>query len=105
MERVKKQGEDKLKKVEADFMFDRDLLEREAKEKLDQLLAKHKQALKNAVDKAKVDQRNQVDAVKNDLAKAKADSEREKKKLILENLTQVELVLREAEDRFDLELK
>ena len=35
MERVKKQGEDKLKKVEADSMFDRDLLEREAKEKLD----------------------------------------------------------------------
>ena len=69
------------------------------------MLAKHKQALKNAVDKAKVDQRNQVDAVKNDLAKAKADSEREKKKLILENQTQVELVLREAEDRYDLELK
>ena len=43
--------------------------------------------------------------MKNDLAKAKADSEREKKKLILENQTQVELILREAEDKYDLELK
>jgi|LauGreDrversion4_2_1035121.scaffolds.fasta_scaffold478644_2 hypothetical protein len=62
-------------------------------------------ALKNVQDKAKAEARNQVDSVKNELAKARADFERDKKKLILDHQCQLELVLRDAEDKFDIELK
>ena len=42
---------------------------------------KHKEALRVQKEKARADTRNQVDNVKNDMARGKAEWEREKKRL------------------------
>ena len=49
--------------------------------------------------------RNQVDNAKNDLAKAKADWEREKKKQTNDHQTEIEQLKRELEEKEDTEIK
>ena len=67
----------------------RDELETEFREKQDDLASKNKRekekAIEKAVEKVRADLRNQLDGVKNDLAKAKAEWAREKKRLQTEH--------------------
>lgn len=54
--------------------------------------------MKAACDKVRAEMRNQVDIVKNDMAKAKAEYEREKKKLLIDHENEIARVRREMEE-------
>ena len=58
-----------------------------------------------AVEKVRADLRNQLDAVKNELAKARADWTREKKRMTMDHETAVEDRQKEDELAKDAEIK
>ena len=80
---------DKLKHTSEELNQTREDLETEFREKLEDVQGKLKREKERAVDKAvekvRADLRNQLDSVKNDLAKAKAEWAREKKRLVMEH--------------------
>jgi hypothetical protein len=80
---------ERLKKAEAEWLSEKEGVEREHAQKLESLNTKHKTALRAAQDKAKSEGRNQLDQVKNELARARAEFEREKKKISQDHASQV----------------
>jgi hypothetical protein len=94
MERAKKSHADKVKTITDEMTQSREELESEYKEKHEDQSKTHKKdkerAIDKAVEKVRSDLRNQIDSVKNELAKAKADWQRERKKLVQEHETSVE---------------
>ena len=59
-----------------------DRLAYEQKDAQDALVSKNKREIKTAQEKVRAELRNQIDAVKNDQARAKAEWERDRKKLL-----------------------
>ena len=59
-----------------------DRLAYEHKDAQDALVSKNKREIKTAQEKVRAELRNQIDAVKNDQARAKAEWERDRKKLL-----------------------
>ena len=70
---MKKAHEDKLSKVGQDYEIEKTSLLVEARDKQDQLLAKTKKDLKASQDKAKAEQRNLLDQVKNEVQRKLAE--------------------------------
>ena len=60
---------------------------------------KQKRDIKTAQEKVRAELRNQIDAVKNEMARAKAEWERERKKLILEHDSALANLKNELEDQ------
>ena len=81
----------------------------EFREKQDDLVSKNKREKEKAIDKAvekvRADLRNQLDGVKNELAKAKADWTREKKRLQNEHESTLNSSQRENEVEKEAELR
>lgn len=100
---------DKLKHTSEELNQTREDLETEFREKLEDVQGKLKREKERAVDKAvekvRADLRNQLDSVKNDLAKAKAEWAREKKRLVMEHENQVDEKTKESELDRDAETK
>ena len=84
LERVIKAWEDRLRRAQADHKLNVEGLELDHKEAISQLGLKHKKELKTAQEKLKAEQLNKVDDVKNDLARAQAEWDRERKKILTE---------------------
>ena len=84
-------------------------METEYREKVEDLQTKLKREKERAIDKAvekiRSDLRNQLDTVKNELAKGKAEWAREKKRMQMEHETAVEDKLKEGEFDRDAEIK
>ena len=87
----------------------REEIETEHREKLEDLSAKLKRekerAVEKAVEKVRSDLRNQLDGVKNDLAKGKAEWSREKKRTVMEHETTLEERVKELEFERETEVK
>ena len=87
----------------------REELETEYREKVEDLQAKLKREKDRAVDKAvekvRADLRNQLDGVKNELAKGKAEWVREKKRMVMEHETAIDERVKELEFERDTESK
>ena len=64
---------------------DLEIREQEHKDALDALVQKGRRDVKTAQEKVRADMKNQIDAVKNELASSKAVWEREKKKIMQEH--------------------
>ena len=79
---AKKASEDKAAKRELDYQTQIDLLEQGFKEKLEAEKKDKVKAHSQLKDKLKAEQRNALDALKNEHARAKAEFEREKKQLL-----------------------
>ena len=89
LDRAKKSSDDKSKKINEDHQADVDRMDFDAKEKISQLTQKHKKDIKTAQEKLRAEGKNSLDAAKNDMARAKVDWDREKKKLIQEHEDQM----------------
>ena len=109
MERAKKSHADKVKTITDEMTQSREELESEYKEKHEDQSKTHKKdkerAIDKAVEKVRSDLRNQIDSVKNELAKAKADWQRERKKLVQEHETSIESTQKDQEMEKDTEIR
>jgi len=98
-------NDDKIKKINTEQQEDTDRKDFDTKEKIGQLTQKHKKDIKAAQEKLRAEMKNQVDAVKNDMARAKCDWDREKKKLIQEHENQMNQLRNQLEDESMEELR
>ena len=109
LERSKKAHSDKIARVGEEMSATREELESEYREKVEDLQAKLKRekerAVEKAVEKLRADLRNQLDGVKNDLAKGKAEWAREKKRMLMEHESALEEKVKELEFERDTEAK
>ena len=100
---------EKLKQSGDELNQTREELETEYREKVEDLQAKLKRekelAVEKAVEKVRADLRNQLDSVKNELAKAKAEWLREKKRIVMEFETAADDKQKEWELERDSEAK
>lgn len=72
--------------------------EKEQKELIETMQNKHKQQMKQKEEKARAETRNQVDVVKNEMARLRVEYEREKKRLLSEAEDRLEQYKRQAEE-------
>ena len=109
IDRLKKTHADKLKSTSDELNQTREDLDTEYREKVDDLQAKLKRekdrAIDKAVEKIRSELRNQLDTVKNEMAKAKADWAREKKRLVMDHDSSVDDRQKEGEFEREAEIK
>lgn len=109
VDRLKKVHQDKLKQTSEEMNQSREEIETEYREKVEDLQAKLKRekdrAVEKAVEKIRSDLRNQLDTVKNDLAKAKAEWARDKKRLVMDHENAIEEKQKDSEMDRDTEVK
>ena len=98
-------NDEKIKKINTGQQEDSDRKDFDTKEKISQLTQKHKKDIKTAQEKLRAEMKNQVDAAKNDMARAKCDWDREKKKLIQEHESQMNQLRNQLEDENMEELR
>ena len=89
LDRANKTNEGKIKKISEEHQAEIERNDFDTKEKISQLTQKHKKDVKTAQEKLRAEMNNALDAVKNDMARAKCDWDREKKKLIQEHEDQM----------------
>ena len=98
LDRAKKMSDEKIKKLMEEQLLGTETKDLDAKDKISQLTQKHKKDVKAAQEKIRAEMNNALDAVKNDMARAKCDWDREKKKLIQEQEDQMSQLKNRLED-------
>lgn len=109
LERIKKAHTEKISRAGEELSTTREELDTEYREKIEDLQAKLKRekdrSIEKAVEKVRADLRNQLDGVKNELAKGKAEWSREKKRMLMEHETTLDERVKELEFERDTESK
>ena len=108
-ERQRKLHQDRLKQANEEVNQVREELETEFREKYEDQMNKNKRekdkAVEKAVEKVRADLRNQLDNVKNEFAKAKADWARDRKRLVSDHENNLNSQKKEAEIEREAELR